>query len=288
MKFLPCLDNADRSTSMRRRLDIERGAAARLGAEAVQISRAGGYTAPDGRWVDLREPIASAMASRRSIPPQDALPPGEAPSGETVVQVTQETSMDAGQRLVADGRRVLILNFASGISPGGGFLHGARAQEECLARCSALFVTLEGDPMYAAHARRPEPDSTSWAILSPDVPFFREESGPLLDEPRTLSVLTCAAPVAHRVGVARSTELMAERIERVLDIGHAFGFDALVLGAWGCGAFRNDATTVAQLFANGLRKRDGRFREVAFAISDWSDERRFLGPFRDAFRGGVG
>ena len=27
----------------------------------------------------------------------------------------------------------------------------------------------------------------------------------------------------------------------------------------------------------------GAFREVVFAITDWSPERRFLGPFRDTF-----
>jgi hypothetical protein len=28
------------------------------------------------------------------------------------------------------------------------------------------------------------------------------------------------------------------------------------------------------------------FREVLFAIADWSPERRFLGPFRDVFAAG--
>ncbi len=65
---------------------------------------------------------------------------------------------------------MLVLNFANELHPGGGFQQGNRGQESLLCRSSALFATLSADPMYAAHAARPLPDSTDWAILSPDVP----------------------------------------------------------------------------------------------------------------------
>jgi len=66
-----------------------------------------------------------------------------------------------------NGLRPAALNFANGIHPGGGFLHGARAQEEALCRSSALYETLVGDPMYVYHAARPRPDSSDWVIYSP-------------------------------------------------------------------------------------------------------------------------
>jgi uncharacterized protein (TIGR02452 family) len=58
----------------------------------------------------------------------------------------------------------------------------------------------------------------------------------------------------------------------------------LVLGAWGCGAFENDPYRTASDFRQALENDfDGAFSEIVFAITDWSPERRFLGPFRDVF-----
>jgi hypothetical protein len=47
-----------------------------------------------------------------------------------------------------------------------------------------------------------------------------------------LSLITCAAPVASRIGQPESGDLLQKRIHRVLAIAHAFGYSALVLGAW--------------------------------------------------------
>jgi uncharacterized protein (TIGR02452 family) len=181
---------------------------------------------------------------------------------------------------------VLALNFANGVHPGGGFLSGSRAQEEVLCRSSALFATLEGDPMYAAHARRPLPDSSDWAILSPDVPVFRDDDGRPLPAPWPLAMLTCAAPYAPRVGTDASADLMGARIRRVLAIARAYEYSALVLGAWGCGAFSNDPWRIAGHFREALAAQAGAFTAVVFAIADWSPERRFLRPFSDILRDG--
>lgn len=165
-----------------------------------------------------------------------------------------------------------------------GFLDGARAQEEVLCRSSGLFLTLVDDPMYEAHRRRPRPDSTDWSILSPDVPVFRNDDGPELLEPWLLSFITCAAPVATRVGQPESGDLLQRRIHRILDIARSYEYVALVLGAWGCGAFGNDPSRAAGDFRTALTDDFAdAFSEIVFAITDWSAERRFLGPFRDAF-----
>jgi uncharacterized protein (TIGR02452 family) len=69
----------------------------------------------------------------------------------------------------------------------------------------------------------------------------------------------------------------------VLAIARAFGYRALVLGAWGCGAFANDPVRTARDFRDALAGAfDGAFAEVVFAVTDCSPARRFLGPFRDA------
>ena len=285
LRVLPCQDSEELASACRRELGISRDRAAALGQSALAAIRDGFYVGPGGQRVDWADAVAAVCAAKRSIRPGDALPAGEWPVyPETVVQVSNETTLGASWRLVERGMHPLALNFANGLHAGGGFLGGARAQEEVLCRSSALYQALVGDPMYAAHAVRRECDSTDWAIYSPDVPVFRRDDGTALERPWLLDFITCAAPVAHRIGQPRAGDLLQRRIHRVLAIARAYGHPALVLGAWGCGAFNNDPHRTASDFRQALETEfRGAFAEVVFAIADWSPERRFLGPFRDAF-----
>ena len=71
----------------------------------------------------------------------------------------------------------------------------------------------------------------------------------------------------------------------MLAIAAAYDYSALVLGAWGCGAFGNDPGRTAQDFHTALAGEfAGAFAEVVFAIADWSPERSFLAPFAEEFR----
>lgn len=293
LQVLPCLDSPQMASSRQRDLDAPRDRARALGASAVHAIEQGGYTAPSGAFVDWSEAVRVAVAAKVSILPDAPLPePTGVQNASTRVQVTNDTTLRVAKRLTetetetgADAK-VLALNFANGIQPGGGFLNGARAQEEGLCRSSALYATLEGDAMYEHHRARTRPDSTDWSILSPDVPVFRGDAGVELEEPWLLSFLTCAAPVAHRVGQPESGDLLEARINRVLSIAHAYGYEVLVLGAWGCGAFGNDPERTARDFRRALEGPfDGAFREVVFAITDWSHSRKFLGPFCRTFGG---
>ena len=283
LTVLPCLDSDALASANRARLALPRDRAAWLGRTAVAAIREGRYRTESGHQIELRPLIDAALSARVSLPPEAPQPASpRVPFPEAVVQVTNETTLGAGRRLAGAG--VLALNFANGVHPGGGFLHGARAQEEVLCRSSALYATLEGEAMYDAHRRRDDCESSARAILSPGVPFFRADDGTALEEPWRLSIVTCAAPVADAVGQPRSAELLARRIHRVLAIAAAWGYDALVLGAWGCGAFGNDPVRAAGDFRAALEGPFlGSFREVVFAITDWSPERRTLGPFREAF-----
>jgi uncharacterized protein (TIGR02452 family) len=283
--MLPCIDSADIAASRRMELDIARSAAAALGKSAVEAARDGHYRNRAGDKVDWRLPVQNACAAKRSIAPDDPLPVSNLqPEPETRLQVANETTLQASRRLVEAGLRPLALNFANGVHAGGGFLNGARAQEEVLCRSSALYLTLVGDPMYECHSRCRRPDSTDWAIYSPDVPVFRKDDGTVLDRPWLLSFVTSAAPYAPVIGQPESGDLLQKRILRVLAIASAYGHRALVLGAWGCGAFGNDPRRTATGFRRALEEDfDGAFSHVVFAVTDWSSERRFLGPFRDAF-----
>lgn len=285
--LLPCVDSAELAASRLEELTIPRSTAAQLGASAVSAARNGQYLNGAGQPVMWSDAVRAACAAKRSIAPDDQLPSRERVLlPETRIEVCNETTLSASQRFARRGLRPLALSFANGVNPGGGFLRGALAQEEVLCRSSALYVTLADDPMYAAHSERPTNDSSDWAILSPDVPVFRTDDGTALAEPWLLSILTCAAPYAPTVGQPESGDLLQRRILRVLSIAESFGYETLVLGAWGCGAFENDPHRTAVDFRRALETEfRGVFSAVVFAIADWSPQRRFLGPFRDVFAG---
>jgi len=285
LRFLPCLDSTVVAASRREELDIPRAVAAALGRSAVEAARQGYYISEAGQHINWREAVEAACATKVSIPPHAVLPThyGSAFS-ETRLQVSNETTLGAAFRLVESGLKPLALNFANGIQPGGGFLGGARAQEEVLCRSSALYQTLVDDPMYEAHRQRPRPDSTDWAIYSPNVPVFRKDDGTVLDCYWPLSFLTCAAPYAPAIGQSEAGDLLEHRIYRILAIAQSYGYTTLVLGAWGCGAFANDPHRTAVAFRQALENDfKGAFSDIVFAITDWSPDRRYLGPFRDVY-----
>jgi acyl carrier protein len=74
------------------------------------------------------------------------------------------------------------------------------------------------------------------------------------------------------------------RALKVLAVAKAHGHDSLVLGAWGCGAFGNNGSLVADIFHKALTQDfAGSFKEVTFAIVDTSPEGRFIRPFARRF-----
>ena len=285
LRLLSCLDSPEMGKSRQNELDIPRQKASELGRSALEVINTGYYQNASGENIDLKQFILEACSAKKSLSPDADLPNNKSLFyQETFVQVCNATTLQASLRLVEKGMRPLALNFANGIKPGGGFLGGARAQEEVLCRSSALYETLKGDPMYDFHRKRSRPDSSNWMIYSPDVPVFRNDAGNALEKPWLLSFLTSAAPYAPAIGQPESGDLLKSRIHRVYEIASAFDHDSLVLGAWGCGAFSNDPQRTAMDFRNILEQEFlGHFSKIIFAVTDWSEERRFLGPFRDTF-----
>jgi len=282
LKITSCVDSENLARQNRRVLEIGYEIAESLGRSALEAIDQGEYQT-DREVVDWSAMIKAAEAAKVSIPPDAPLPEVKSDEhGETQVTVANQTTLVAARDLTERGHRPLALNFANGVEPGGGFLRGATAQEETLCRSSALYATLFGDPMYEFHRDNNPAASSDWAILSPDVPVFRDDAGTELEQPWLASFLTCAAPYAPAIGRLDAEPLLRKRIHCVLAIAQAYEYKSLVLGAWGCGAFANDPRQTAIDFHAALEGEfAGVFSQVFFAIADWSEQRRFLLPFSE-------
>jgi uncharacterized protein (TIGR02452 family) len=268
-------------------LPPSRSHAARIAQDTVEIIAAGRYINPAGRTVHFRHLVDAARDGAVSYPPDATLPKIVPSDQETRFEVVPETTLAAARRLVGEGHRVVALNFASARHLGGGFLNGARAQEESLCRASGLYRCINGNPMYAHHAPMPGGMYTNYAIYSPDVPVIKDDDGTLLNEPYLCSFITSPAVNA---GAIRDRERglvegeMERRVDKVLAIAAGHGHDAAVLGAWGCGVFKNDPGMVADLFRSALVTRfAGVFPRVVFAVYDSSVDGHVFGAFWDRF-----
>jgi len=276
-------------------MPLNRSQRAQMAQETIEIIGHGHYVSPAGRRVDISAAIAACVAGTREFPPDQMITPshGLRRRHATQIMVHNETTLAAARRLIAD-YRTIALNFASAKNPGGGFLSGSEAQEESLARSSSLYACLDGRSMYSFHRRYGDTLYTEYVIYSPSVVVFRDDDGTLLETPFTCSFLTAPAPNAGAVlqrDPTRGDELrraLQRRISKVLSIAAAQDYDAIILGAWGCGVFKNDPRDVAAQFQDALSSDfDGVFRLVHFAVLDHSSDGATIAPFEQAFGSGL-
>ena len=192
---------------------------------------------------------------------------------------------------------ILVLNLANPVNPGGGVRRGARAQEEDLCRCSSLLRSLESEAAkrYYEYNRGLNTYMGSDAVLiTPKVEIIRDENGDLLEETVIVSVLTCAAPMITygKEGMSESEyeQMVYHRIDGILKCAAYLGYTHLILGAWGCGAFANDAHVISGLFYNAINNLDYNglkasdlFHRIEFAILDRSDHRYNFNEFNRFF-----
>ncbi len=168
---------------------------------------------------------------------------------------------------------VLVMNLASATRPGGAVRDGANAQEEDLCRKSSLLLSLESDKAkrYYDYNNKLHTHLGSDAVMiSPDVVVFRDENGELLSRPFKISVISCAAPNIRFGFEGKSEEeykaMLEKRLEGMLRCAAASGYRNLVLGAFGCGIFGNDAAVVSDAFLKAFES----FGKIPFAHADFA------------------
>ena len=188
----------------------------------------------------------------------------------------------ARKRLAEGCSKILVLNLASPVHPGGGVRRGARAQEEDLCRKSSLLLSLESKAARKYYDYNKVLHSfmgSDALMITPQVEIIKDENGVLLDDTAVISVLTCAAPKVSngKEGMKETAyrELVYNRIIGMLKCAAYFGYTNLVLGAWGCGAYGNDASVISDLFRRALNELDYNsfqendlFSRIDFAVLD--------------------
>ena len=186
--------------------------------------------------------------------------------------------------------KTAVHNFASASNPGGGVERGANAQEECLCRCSDLYFCLNTPELlngfYRPHRRARNPLHNDDIIFTPEVLVIKTDSEypKLMDESEwyQVDVITCAAPnLRERPGNTFNTgdgrksvkisdeallTLHERRLRRILDTAISEKDETVILGAFGCGAFKNKPEIVAQAARNVIEDYLYAFKNIEFAV----------------------
>jgi uncharacterized protein (TIGR02452 family) len=193
---------------------------------------------------------------------------------DTEIFVYRATAQEVLKSRYPKDERVCVLNFASYKNPGGGYANGSMAQEESLCRDSFLYNVLNDDRFDREFYSKNLADTNhslyrDRGIYSPDILFF---------EKYRADVLTCAAPNV-RAYREHTTHVLApeiwknqkSRIRFVLRVAKEQHADVLILGAFGCGVFGNDASDIADVFSGYLLEDaefSHAFSKVYFAVPD--------------------
>lgn len=223
------------------------------------------------------------------------------------VVVSGKRTFEAAEPYVKAGSKVCVLNFASATNPGGGVTHGSSAQEEALCRCSTLYQCLDNEMLwknfYKPHRQADNPLYNDDILHTPDVWVCKSD----INFPERLKesewyqvdVLTCAAPNLRKepsnimnpsagsssavINENEYRKLMKSRIYKIFTVAQTTEADVLILGAFGCGAFRNPPEVVAELFREAVDEYKYYFDTIEFAVYHTERETKNYDAFKKAF-----
>lgn len=262
-----------------------------IAKETVKYTQQGFYCIDDKK-IDFELQQRNSENNSILIKPSDTINLPACPNYETNYKIVGEQTVETLFKL-NNLDNIGILNFASAKNPGGGFLNGAKAQEESLAISSGLYLTLiKNEEYYQQNRICGNMIYTDYMIYSPDVIFIRDKTLNLVKNPVKASVLTAPAVNIGQI-LLKTPELkldaqiaMKNRMSRILDIFAAKGNTTLILGAYGCGVFKNDPVIVAKYWKELLQAKDKQkyFKNIIFSIYDTSSNQNILNIFKNTIK----
>ncbi len=201
---------------------------------------------------------------------------------KTEISVEEMTSFACAKSYVGNNK-IAVLNFANPVNVGGGVLNGAMAQEECLCRSSNLYPCIAQEKVfadyYSYHKALNNTIYSDKLIYTKGVTIFRtDDECPVtmpVDDWFEVDVITCAAPYYPSCDGLNDNTLLKvfeKRIDNILNAALLNGVQIIILGAFGCGAFENPPEIVAKAFNNSIKKVNGKFSNIVFAIKPSKDE----------------
>lgn len=216
------------------------------------------------------------------------------------VIVTKNSSFNAARN---HNGKVAVHNFASATNPGGGVEKGSGAQEECLCRCSTLFPCLSSPEAIKAFY---EPHRNGLGVLhnddiiyTPSVHVIKSDSYTTLYRNSVVDVITCAAPNLRqtpanaynhesgegtKISADKLYQLHLKRAKKILAVAASKDVGTIILGAFGCGAFRNDPKVVARAFHDAVKEYRGYFDTIEFAVFCRDQETENYDAFSEAMQ----
>lgn len=208
---------------------------------------------------------------------------------ETKIFVENKSTIQLVEELGNQGKKICVLNFADGETPGGLVLSGESTQEESLCRSSNLYFSLlqpKCELEFYYYNGKMGKRGSDRVIYSKDVLFFKNDVEEReFEKPVKADVITCPAPLGIR-DLDELYMVSRKRIDNFLKTAKLNGAEVLILGAWGCGAFRGDPGQISKAFKDVLGE-DIAFLEVHFGIitpmeSDKSNLSEFKKTFEEA------
>lgn len=234
----------------------------------------------------LSDEIKYSEENTEIILENDVLDSNEGTNGLDVELIESKT-FDAARKYSG---HIAVLNFASATTPGGGVLKGAAAQEECLCRCSTLYPIISNEKcfneFYNPHRENLNALHNNDIIWTPDVVVIKDDSYRLLPENKwkKISVITCAAPnlrnknadmfnidksLDREISAKELFDIHVKRAKRIFRVADVMNVDVLVAGAFGCGAFKNNPSIVADAWKTATQEfKSVNLKKVVYAIWD--------------------
>lgn len=238
-------------------------------AEVLEICKNGRYYCSIGgkaREVKLDDIHAAEFISSEYLSSLDYKEAGN----HKIIELTHNSAVDDIFRMHNKYRdkKIGILNFASAYHPGGGFITGALAQEEALCHASTLYIQLFGcHELYDLNKEENNSYYTDNMAIS-DTQFFMDSSRLKRGAPVHCTVITSAAVNLSKQGldINVANAKMQQRMHKIIQLFIDREVRVIILGAFGCGVFKNDPNTIAEIWKDELNKYGEYFDKVIFSI----------------------